>query len=215
MSRARRRLAPEQRRDEIVRAALRLFATRDAPSVSMTELAQASGASAALIYHYFGDKHRLAVESLSAAADELVDRLDANPAESVVDQLTSRLDIYLGYLADHPVSFSALLNASAATSPELAAIARRVDDHAVVLACRALGCEPPPTVLELSLYGWLEFLKSVARSWLPTQTPDRSTVHALLTAAFFGCVEAAAAADPSCAPAAAALRSSAAETVRG
>jgi hypothetical protein len=77
-----------------------------------------------------------------------------------------------------------------------------VDDHAVGLSLRALAQPQPPLVLELALRGWLELVKSVCLAWLRTGQPDRATMQDLLAGAFFGCIEAAAAAaDPACTPA--------------
>lgn len=201
MTSKRRRLDREERREEILDAALRLFAHRDAESVAMQELAQESGASAALIYHYFGDKRGLASAALERAADELVARMHTDPNDPVAVQLLVGLEVYLDYLREHPVSWSALLTAGGATDAELTGIARRVDDHAVSLSLRALAQLEPPLVLELALRGWLEMVKSVCLAWLRTGEPDRVTMQNLLAGAFFGCVEAAAAADPACAPA--------------
>jgi AcrR family transcriptional regulator len=202
----RRRLDRDERREEILDAALRLFAHRDVESVAMQELAKESGASAALIYHYFGDKQALASAALQRAADDLVARMRTDPADPVAVQLLVGLDVYLDYLQDHPVSWSALLTAGVASSPELAGIARRVDDHAVGLCLRALTAPEPPLVLELALRGWLEMVKSVCLAWLRTGEPDRATVQNLFAGAFFGCVEAAAAADSACTPALGRLR---------
>jgi AcrR family transcriptional regulator len=202
----RRRLDRDERREEILDAALRLFADRDVEAVAMQEVAKESGASAALIYHYFGDKRGLASAALERAADELVARMRTESDDPVTVQLLVGLDVYLDYLQDHPVSWSALLTAGGASDPDLAGIARKVDDHAVGLSLRALAAPEPPLVLELALRGWLELVKCVCLAWLRTGEPDRDTMQSLLAGAFFGCVEAAAAADPACAPALGRLR---------
>ncbi|MFZ5845913.1 MAG: TetR/AcrR family transcriptional regulator [Actinomycetota bacterium] len=196
----RRRLPREERREEVLEAALRLFAHRDVESVAMHELAKECGASPALVYHYFGDKHRLASAALGRAADELISRMSTDPEDPVSVQLLVGLDVYLEYLRDHPVSWKALLTAGGARDPELADIARRVDDHVVGLCLRALEVSSPPLALDLALRGWLELVKSVCLRWLRTGQPDQATVQTLLAGAFFGCVEAAVAADPVCTP---------------
>jgi len=187
----RRRLPRKERREEVLAAALRLFAHRSVDSVAMQELAEESGASAALIYHYFGDKRGLASAALARAADELIALMRTDPADPVPVQLVTGLEVYLDYLRDHPVSWSALLTAGGSDDVKLAGIARRVDDHAVDLCLRALGTPQPPLVLELALRGWLELVKSTCLSWLRTGQPDRQTLEALLAGCFFGCIDAA------------------------
>lgn len=50
------RLGRSERRAQIVDAALRVFADRDASDVAFEEIADAAGVSRALVYNYFGDR---------------------------------------------------------------------------------------------------------------------------------------------------------------
>lgn len=201
----RRRLATDDRRAEIIDGALRIFATRDVAAVPMAELARESGASAALIYHYFGGKGGLATAALGSAADRLIAGLVVDTSAHTLVQLDEGLGNYLAFLADHPVSWSALLRAGAARVEPGASIAQRVDDHAVALSLAAMGVTHRLPVLEQALYGWLDLVKGTCLRWLESGRPDPERLHALLAGCFVGAVQAAAAADPACADAAAAL----------
>ena len=64
----RRRLSPDQRREQILVAAERLFAERPYVDVSTTELAAAAGVARGLLNHYFGDKRALYLEVVRRAA---------------------------------------------------------------------------------------------------------------------------------------------------
>lgn len=55
----RRRLNPDSRQSEILRAALTLFADRAADQVSVEEVAAAAGTSPAFVHHYFGSRAEL------------------------------------------------------------------------------------------------------------------------------------------------------------
>ncbi len=202
---ARRRLRTDERRDEILEAALRVFATRDVAAVSVEELAAEAGASAALIYHYFGGKQRLAEAALSDAADRLIAGLVVDTTAHPLVQLDEGLRNYLAFLADHPVSWSALLRAGAAGVQPGAAIAQRVDDHAVALSLSAMGVSGSVRVLDQALYGWLDLVKGTCLRWLEAGRPDPERLQVLLAGCFIGAVQAAASADPDCAEAAAAL----------
>ena len=202
---ARRRLGTDERRSEIVEAALRIFAIRDVASVPMEDLATEAGASAALIYHYFGGKQGLAEAALSDAADRLVAGLVVDTTAHPLVQLDEGLRNYLTFLADHAVSWSALLRAGAAGVQPGAAIAQRVDDHAVALSLAAMGVTRSLPMLEQALSGWLDLVKGSCLRWLEAGRPDPERLHALLAGCFVGCVQAAASADPDCAEAAAAL----------
>jgi AcrR family transcriptional regulator len=198
----RRRLGPDDRRAEIVAAALRIFAERDPSLVPMEELAAAAGASPALIYHYFGDKAGLAQHALSAVADELIDRLRPDSEQPAVLQLAEGLATYLDYLQARPASYAALLRASFAGEPDVVRLARRVDDHVVSVAARALHAVPMPAMLDVAVRGWLEIVKSSCLRWLSSGDPPRSQLEGFLAQAFIACVVAAASVDERCRPAA-------------
>lgn len=201
VTRARRRLASDDRREEILAAALRMFATRDAATLTVEDLARAADASAALVYHYFGGKHGLAEAALGAAAEQLVGVLEVDTDAHALVQLDDGLRIYLDFLAEHPASWSALLRAGFAGQEPGASLAGQVDDHAVGLAVRALGFSTAPPMLEAALRGWLDLVKGCCLRWLDAGGTDRDGLHALLAGAFLGCVQAAAGADAACQPA--------------
>jgi len=80
----RRRLSVDRRRDELIEAALDLLSKRGPEEVSVDDVAQAAGASRALVYHYFGTKQDLYAAALSKAAAELTRRLSqVEPGDTV------------------------------------------------------------------------------------------------------------------------------------
>ncbi|MGH3344990.1 MAG: TetR/AcrR family transcriptional regulator, partial [Carbonactinosporaceae bacterium] len=65
--RTRRRLSVDRRREEIIACALELFSHHPAEHVSIDDVAEAAGASRALVYRYFGSKPDLYVAALRSA----------------------------------------------------------------------------------------------------------------------------------------------------
>src|SRR6478609_1365581 len=59
-----RRLEPDERREQILSCAVRLFGERPYAEVSTTDIAAAAGVARGLINHYFGTKKGLFVESV-------------------------------------------------------------------------------------------------------------------------------------------------------
>lgn len=190
----RRRLETEARRQEIVVAALDVLADRDVAQVPMSEIAERAGSSPALVYHYFGSKERLAETALGLAADELIDLMQVDSTGSVPEQLDAALTVYLDFLTSHATSWSALLRAGADPASPIGAIARRVDDHATMLALDALTGTGTPAgpLLETAVRGWLELVKGTCLRWLSSGEPARPLLHDFLARAFIGCVQAAA-----------------------
>jgi AcrR family transcriptional regulator len=198
----RRRIAPDARRAQLVQAALDLLADHDAETLSMEQIGQRAGASAALVHHYFGTKQALVVAALQAAADELIARVAPDPDDPALAQLAAGLGQYLDYLEAHPVSWSALLRAGSTAIDPVAQVARAVDDHAYGLVLSAVSAaEPVSPALAAAVRGWIAHIKAVCLEWLTHGDLDRAQVETLLSMAFVGAVQAAAAADPAAEPA--------------
>lgn len=71
-ARAYRRLSVEERRAQLLDAALSLFAHRAPEEVSLDDVAEAAGVSRPLVYRYFpGGKQQLYEAALRSAADVL------------------------------------------------------------------------------------------------------------------------------------------------
>src|SRR5258705_6445391 len=66
----RRRLPVQRRREELIAVALELYSRSPGHQVSIEDVADAAGASRALVYHYFGGKHGLYVAALRTAAGQ-------------------------------------------------------------------------------------------------------------------------------------------------
>lgn len=66
----------DQRRQEIITTALRLFAERGYRATTMGDIAQAMGCTKGLLYHYFRSKAELAHQARSGAHDLMRGRLE-------------------------------------------------------------------------------------------------------------------------------------------
>lgn len=116
-SRHRTRLAPEVRKEQIIEAAIAVFADRDPAEVTFEEIADAAGVSRALVYNYFGDRGGL----LSAVCVRSFDQLDEALAPALTPELPPREQAnefvrrYLEFATTHPGPWH--LVGAAATSP--------------------------------------------------------------------------------------------------
>lgn len=64
------------RKDEIIDAAERVFASKPFPRVSMRDIAREAGISPALIYRHFADQQHLFLEAFFRGAEHLMGRID-------------------------------------------------------------------------------------------------------------------------------------------
>ncbi|MBI2710086.1 MAG: TetR/AcrR family transcriptional regulator [Actinobacteria bacterium] len=99
----RKRLDPEIRRQSILDAAERVFASRPIGEVTFEEVADAAGVSRALLYNYFGDRQGL-LAALYGRASKRLDALmlDAlGPGLTPVEQLGALARAYVTFSATH------------------------------------------------------------------------------------------------------------------
>ncbi|MGW7355862.1 TetR/AcrR family transcriptional regulator, partial [Streptomyces sp. NPDC054802] len=109
-TRAYRRLSVEERREQLLKAALTLFAHRPPEEISLDDVAEAAGVSRPLVYRYFaGGKQQLYEAALRSAADRLEQCFAEPQAGPPTERLTRVLDRYLVFVDEHDAGFSALL----------------------------------------------------------------------------------------------------------
>jgi AcrR family transcriptional regulator len=123
----RRRLSPEDRRDQIVEAAGEVFARLGYQGSSLEDIALHLGITRPLIYHYFRDKDTLYLEILTrsrAALDAAIaDAVD--PAASPEDQLRSGMRGYFRFVQEHAQMWELLFGGGTAVAGAVAAEATR------------------------------------------------------------------------------------------
>ena len=166
----RRRLTPDERRAEIVRAADQVFQGRDPSTVTFEEIAAAAGVSRALVYNYFGDKGGLLAavyrQSLASLDQELLAAMDADiPPHERIRQLVER---YVSFARAHAGGWHALGVVAATQHP---AVQRARGERFDRLAM-SWGTTNEARVVVAGLMGLLE---AVVLDWLdnPTMAPER------------------------------------------
>ncbi len=166
----RRRLAPEARRESILAAASSAFTNTPYEQVQVGAVAEAAGASEALVFRYFGTKAGLYAAVVDAAIAELAARrraaLDALPAGVPVrDRVQAIIGVYLDHVAEGALGWSAPLLAPGA-EPEPVRAVRRAARDADVAALRALLGVGPWLRHEYAVRGSLGFLDAVGQEWV-------------------------------------------------
>ncbi|WP_181766194.1 TetR/AcrR family transcriptional regulator [Streptomyces albidus (ex Kaewkla and Franco 2022)] len=105
-----RRLTVDQRRTQLIGAALGLFAHNPPEDVSLDDVAATAGVSRPLVYRYFpGGKQQLYEAALRSAADELEDCFAEAQTGPLTRRLARALDRYLAFVDEHDAGFMALL----------------------------------------------------------------------------------------------------------
>lgn len=126
--RPRTRLDPEERRNQIVEAAISAFDGNDPAEVSLEAVAEAAGVSRSLVYTYFGDRGHLYAAAYERAIELLDTHLRADLAgiDDDRERLTAAMRTYLAFARDRRAHWNVIVSASTARyAPVRAAVAAR------------------------------------------------------------------------------------------
>ncbi|MBW8482086.1 TetR/AcrR family transcriptional regulator [Actinomadura sp. PM05-2] len=179
--RARRRLSVDERRDELIEAALELFSTRPPEDISIDDVAAAAGASRALVYHYFGGKYELYIAALGSAAKQLSVLLEPPTEGSPLERLKVSLERYFDFVESHAAGYTALLRGGPADrSGEVGEIVEGIRELLLGRILQALEIEVPPPVLRITLRSWMASVETAGLDWLENADVTRPQLERLL-----------------------------------
>jgi AcrR family transcriptional regulator len=196
MAEPRRRLSPDDRRNELLALGAEVFGQRPYDEVRIDEIAERAGVSRALMYHYFPDKRAFFAAVVRAEGERLFEATNTppEPGQSLFDQVREGVLAYLRYDEEHPHGAWAAYVGMGRSDPLL----RDVEDvdndrQAERILGRindAIGNGLDSKVerdLRITVYGWLAFTFEMCRQRLIDPSLDADHVaaacsHALLDA---------------------------------
>ena len=175
----RRRLRPEERREELLDVGAEFFAGQRYDDVLMEEVAARAGVSRALLYKYFPGKRELFAAIYRRAADRLLEGARLDPDLPMADAVSAGLDAHIDYFAAHRLTVLTA-NRTLAGDPLIQAI---IDDELAVLRGRMLDAAGfgghARDVASAALRAWLVFVREMCVEWLEGQAIDRDEVRAV------------------------------------
>lgn len=157
----RARAAGGDRRQLIIDAARKLFASRPYDQVTTSQIATNAGVAYGLIAHHFENKRGLYLAVMNEIAVEIAAVQLAPPPEdaSLVDQLRHALRNHIAYIDSYSDSFVALLRGALGADPEHQAAIERLRWIGAQRILLALGiAEPVPPTLRTAMHGWVGYL---------------------------------------------------------
>ncbi|WP_405744526.1 TetR/AcrR family transcriptional regulator [Streptomyces sp. NBC_01525] len=194
-----RRMGVEQRRSQLLAAALGLFAHRAPEDVTLDDVATAAGVSRPLVYRYFpGGKQQLYEAALRSAADALEGCFDEPEAGPLTQRLSHALDRYLAFVDEHDAGFSALLQGGSVvetsrTSAIVDEVRRAAADHIL----HHLGAPEPGRRLRMTVRMWITAVEAASLIWLDEEKhPDLGELRDWLVDHFMALLTSTAARDP-------------------
>ncbi|MBP2405174.1 transcriptional regulator BetI [Streptomyces netropsis] len=163
-----RRLSVEERRAQLITAALTLFGHRAPEDVSLDDVAAAAKASRPLVYRYFpGGKPQLYEAALRSAADDLQQCFAEPQSGPVTGRLAAALDRYLAFVDGHAAGFSALLQGgSVVETTRTGAIVDEVRRAATDQVLAHLQVAEPGPRLRMMVRTWISAVEAASLIWL-------------------------------------------------
>ncbi|WP_326719580.1 MULTISPECIES: TetR/AcrR family transcriptional regulator [unclassified Streptomyces] len=182
--RARTRMEPEARRDQIIACARRAFGEKPYGAVSLADIAREAGVTRGLVNHYFGGKRELYLEVLRemvAVPDSVLERL---PKGTLQERVNGVVDRFLSVVDRNRGMWLATVDAlSHGHDPDVDAVMREAEEATVDQTLRALGIDPD-TETDEPLRGMCRAFAAMTRSatneWLNRGTLSREQTFALL-----------------------------------
>ncbi len=186
-----RRLEPDERREQLLACAVRLFGERPYDAVSTTDIAREAGIARGLLNHYFGTKRDLYLAVVRRMV--LLPEIDGEHEVVVTGPLRRRVeravDWFLDTVGRHGSTFLAVVGGGGiGDDPELAAILAKADDVAAGRVLQLVGCEAGEGAQRAAVRAYGGLAKAAVRE-LEAGSLSRADAHTLLTEALLAVVQ--------------------------
>jgi AcrR family transcriptional regulator len=190
----------QARRQLIIGAARKLFASHPYDQVTTSEIAKNAGVAYGLIAHHFENKRGLYLAVMNEIAVEIAAVQLTPPPEgaSLVDQLRHALRNHIAYIDSYSDSFVTLMRGALGADVEHQAAIERLRWLGAQRILLALGIvEPIPAALRTAMHGWVAFLDEMMIDRITHRDVDTEALVELATAALVATLRTAAAIEES------------------
>jgi AcrR family transcriptional regulator len=174
--------ARESRRRSLVEVGKRLFSDQAYDDVSTSDIANAAGISAGLLYHHFGHKKGFYVATIRAAADEVLAVTQFPTDQPFAASAPGALAGFVAFVENNRGLYLGLMRGGVGADPEVHAIVEGVRTALLSRVLAAAGAQPTPA-LNLRLYAWLGLVEFATIRWLELREVSRDELLAYLLAA--------------------------------
>ena len=191
--RTRRRLGPEERREQLLTVGARLFSESAYDDVWIERVAEIAGVSRGLLYHYFPTKREFFAAVVERESERMLRMTAAVPGVPAREQLHANLDTFLEYVETHAHGYRAFHRADATGDQAVRRVYQRALAAQEQQILAALAADPEfgsltgqRPDLKLAVRGWLAFTTAVCLEWLRGSDLTRAQVRDLCARALLG-----------------------------
>ena len=183
----RSRLAPDERRGQLLDLGVRLLATRSLDELSIDLLAEEAGISRGLLYHYFGNKHAFHEAVVRRAADDLIVATAPPAGGEPLERLLASVTAYVDYVVANHEGYVSLIKGAAGGNDTL----RRIYEEArSALSERIFTEDAQGELIEetprtrLIVRGWSAMTEELVLAWIvePAEVSREQLIEIIATA---------------------------------
>src|SRR3954451_8768582 len=175
------RLAPGQRRDQILDAANVLFAERAYDAVSIEDIASSAGVTRGLVHHYFGGRKEVYIGLLERIGAQREDQLRQPMGRSARARVADTVSRWLDWTeANRTIWLATIARGEDIADPDVRRVVADLVARAVslVMTFHADIAEDSPR-LRYALECWTALNRAATRRWLRGEA-TRDATHELL-----------------------------------
>ncbi len=176
------RLAPGQRRDQILDAANVLFAERAYDAVSIEDIASSAGVTRGLVHHYFGGRKEVYIGLLERIGAQREDQLRQPTGRSARARVADTVSRWLDWTeSNRTIWLATIARGEDIADPDVRRVVADLVDRAVSLLTtfHADIAQDSPR-LRYALECWTALNRAATRRWLRGEA-TREVTHELLT----------------------------------
>jgi AcrR family transcriptional regulator len=180
----RARLQIDERRTQLLRLGIELFASRPYDEISIDDIAEQAGISKGLLYHYFQSKREFYVEAIRASSLHLLQLTEPDPLLPPSARLRAAIDAHLNYIQEHGAVFQTIYSGGISVAPEVGAV---LEEHREVVMGRFLknlGISRPRPILRTALRAWVALVEGASLDWIAHEELSRDALRELLAAGY-------------------------------
>lgn len=185
----RTRLAPEERREQLVRIGARMFAERPFNDVWIEAVAEEAGVSRGLVYHYFPNKRDFYAAIVAHGIEDTYRLTEPDETLPTEQWLPASINKFLDYVEANENAFRAVHRGQHSVDVEIQTVIREGRSKQIArIANIVLPDDPTSPTLILSLEGWMSLSNTMILDWLESRTVERERLIELLSGSLAGVV---------------------------
>jgi len=162
-----RRLKPDARRDQLVDATIAIVAEGGYGSLTLEEVAERSGVTRTLVYHYFPrGLQDLFIAAVERCGRELTEDWVVDSDTPIEERLAANFARFFDHALEPTPIWLVLRQSSAGADPEAVALAEHYRSIVVsAIALNHFGTEEPPPAVRAGIRAYLDFAETALDEW--------------------------------------------------